>query len=164
VQDLDPVEAGARNRIALMLLVLRGGGLRVLNAVTASVHPDEKHYAEDASWLIAPLPLRVGVYSPWKNRSVFIAMEPGVPLSRRLWLAPGTYEVAAKADDPIDVALDDQPVIVHGVARGSVTVGRFPRVTLSTPSSTKVREIIIQPAPGPAGAGIRSTPGGSSTP
>jgi hypothetical protein len=99
----------------------------------------------------------------------------GVPLSRRLWLAPGTYEVAAKADDPIDVALDDQPVIVHGVARGSVTVGRFPRVTLSTPSSTKVREIIIQPAPGPAGAGIqpapgpagagiRSTPGGSSTP
>jgi hypothetical protein len=93
-------------------------------------------------------PQAYAFYSPWKNRSVFIKMEPGVPVSRRLWLAPGTYEVAVKADDPIDVALDEQPVIVHGVARGPATAGRFPRVTLATPSSTKVREIVIRPAPG----------------
>jgi hypothetical protein len=62
--------------------------------------------------------------------------------------AAALYAVFPKADDPIDVRLDEQPAIVHGVARGPVTVGRFPRVTLSTPFSTKVREIIIRPAPG----------------
>ena len=109
-------------------------------------------------------PQAYGFYSPWKNRSVFIQMHAGVPLSRHLWLAPGAYEVTAKADDPIDVALDEQPVIVHGVARGPVLVGRFPRLTLSAPSSTKVREITIRPAPDPANTGVGPAPGGSSPP
>jgi hypothetical protein len=71
VQDRRPVEApGARRWIAVTALVLLGGGLRALNLATAFVHPDENHYAEDASWLVAPLPLRTGIH--------FLRDHPGV--------------------------------------------------------------------------------------
>lgn len=41
----------------MTLLVLLGAGLRALNATTALMHGDEGHYADDASWTIAPLSL-----------------------------------------------------------------------------------------------------------
>jgi hypothetical protein len=148
------------------LLALAGLGILVALAPLAPARPGADGLVDlgDVLFWNPQAPQAYGFSSPWKNRSVFIKMEPGVPLSRRLWLAPDAYEVAAKADDPIDVRLDEQPAIVHGVARGPVTVGRFPRVTLSTPSSTKVREMIIRPAPDQAGAGSRQAPGGSSPP
>ena len=86
-------------------------------------------------------------YSPWKGRSVLVRVEAGVPLSRRLWLPAGPYEVAVRSDGPVDVALDGKPAVANGAGRGAVTVGRFPRIALSTPSSARLKEITVRPAP-----------------
>jgi hypothetical protein len=81
-----------------------------------------------------------GFYSPWKGRSLFVRMEPGVPLSRRLRLPPGDYRVSVTADGPVDIALGGQAV----VSGEPVTVARFPRLEISAPAVTKLRGITIR--------------------
>jgi hypothetical protein len=137
------VEAGARHRIALTLLVLLGGGLRILNTVTALVHPDEK-------WAIVAIGVVLALVSPATYlQGLTHPSDPYLQLRfQPLTFVAGNLAALAQPSTWYYVRLDEQPAIVHGVAPGPLTVGRFPRVTLSTPSSTKVREIIIRPAPG----------------
>jgi hypothetical protein len=92
-------------------------------------------------------PQRYGFYSPLKGRSIVVQVEASVPLSRRLWLPAGTYEVGVRSDGPVDVTLDGQPAITNGAGRGPVTVGRVPRIALSTPTSARLKEITVRPAP-----------------
>ena len=95
-------------------------------------------------------PQLYGFYWPWKGRSIVVQVEAGIPLSRRLWLPAGAYEVGVRSDGPVDVTLDRQPAVTNGGGRGSVTVGRFPRIALSTPSSARLKEITVRPTPSPS--------------
>src|SRR5262249_50315839 len=92
-------------------------------------------------------PQAYGYYSPWKGRSIVVQVEAGVPLSRRLWLPAGAYEVGVRGDGPVDITLDGQPAVTNGAARGPVTVGRFPRIGLSAPTPARLKEITVRPVP-----------------
>jgi len=83
---------------------------------------------------------RYGYYPSW-SRPLRIQVHAGAPISRRLWLPAGQYQVDRVGSGPIDIRLDGQPAVEGG---GAVTTSAFPRIELSTSSEAQVRQITVR--------------------
>lgn len=62
------------------------------------------------------------LFNPIKRRLFFVALDPEHVLTRRLWLQPGSYRVAAKAEGRPLIRLDGTPVPLDAASSAVVEV------------------------------------------
>jgi len=72
-------------------------------------------------------------------------LNPGVELSRRVWLSPGAYDVRVVARGSTTVSLDGRSVLAAGATEGPATLaGHVHRLVLTLPDGGMLRGLVIR--------------------
>lgn len=87
----------------------------------------------------------IGFYGPRNPEALAVKLRPGMTITRRLWFAPGAYQVGMTAAGVPRLSLDGREVLAGGATRASVELSGFVHtLAIDFPAGGWIRVLSIQ--------------------